>query len=81
MAKIDIAEEITDEQLEGIGMTREHFRDSPARHLLDAMLMAFDKTVQETTLKLMKEKSLSYGEAYSLAVEMTRKSAEEMMRG
>ena len=80
MTKIDIMERVTDEQIADFGMTKEEFENSRARFLMEAMLMSTHDAVEETTLRLMREKSLSYAEAKAIAVEMTRRTAEEMMR-
>lgn len=81
MKEIDIVKKVPAETLEMLGMTREQFAESNIRFLLEAMLDATDYTIDITTQKLMKEKGLSLGEAYPLAVKMTLKSAEEMMKG
>ena len=63
----DIMDHITDEQLEKLGYTRESFKDSNVKLLLEAMLLSFEDTVQEETKKLMKTNSLTYAEARNIA--------------
>ena len=62
-----VSEKITDEQIAKFGMTREQFEQSEVKNLLEAMLYSTEKTIQEETQRLMKECSLSYGEARSIA--------------
>ena len=62
-----ISEKITDKQIAKFGMTREQFEQSEVKNLLEAMLYSTEKTIQEETQRLMKEHSLSYGEARSIA--------------
>ena len=65
---------IEDEQLKKLGYTRETFKGSNTEALLESMLFATEKTIQEETKRLMKEHSLSYGEARIMATDMVLKS-------
>lgn len=69
-----IDEYIDDEKLEKLGFTREIFKGSHTEALLESMLFATEKTIQEETKRLMKEHSLSYGEARIIATDMALKA-------
>lgn len=79
--KFDINSYISDEKLKEIGHTRETFQDSNLKILLESMLMGTEQTIQDETKKLMKEHSLSYGEARNIAIKRTRDSVEKMCKG
>ena len=74
--EFNVNEYIIDKHIKKLGMTREQFENSEVKNLLEAMMHAYVKTVHETALKLMKEKSLSYGEATFIAHKMVHKSVE-----
>lgn len=65
--RIDITEYVSDEKLKVFGHTKETFKGSNLEALLEAMLYSTEKTIQEETQRLMKEHSLSYGEARMIA--------------
>ena len=75
-----IDEYIDDEKLEKLGYTRENFKGSNAEALLESMLFATEKTIQEETKRLMKEHSLSYGEARITATNVVLKSIENGLK-
>ena len=77
--EINIGEMVPDTYLEKLGMTREQFKNSNVCFLLEAMLLTSIETVQDITIKLMKENGLSYGEAQTLAIDMTRQTIEKMV--
>ena len=58
---------LTDNELAKLGYTKETFKGSNTEALLESMLFATEKTIQEETKRLMKEHSLSYGEARIIA--------------
>lgn len=66
-SEINVAELISDKQLEQLGYTRETFKGSNTEALLEAMLLSFEDTVQEETKKLMKTNSLTYVEARNIS--------------
>ena len=72
--EFDINEYITDEQIKKFGHTRETFQESNLKLLLESMLYGAEKTIQEETQRLMKEHSLTYGEARSIATKQVIKS-------
>ena len=67
-------EHIMNKHLEKLGYTRETFKGSNLEALLESMLFASEKTIQEETKRLMKEHSLSYGEARIIATDLVLKS-------
>lgn len=69
-----IDEYIDDKNLEKLGYTRETFKGSNLEALLESMLFETEKTIQEETKRLMKEYSLSYGEARIIATDMAIKA-------
>lgn len=72
---IDIMDYISDEKLKELGYTdKESFQESNTKLLLEAMLMSTEKTIKDETKRLMKEHSLSYGEARGIATEQVLKS-------
>lgn len=71
---IDVNEYISDDKLKEIGYTRERFQDSNLKMFWESMLVGIELTVQDETRRLMKEYSLSYGEARNIAYEITRNS-------
>ena len=75
-----IDEYIDDEKLEKLGYTRETFKGSNTEALLESMLFATEKTIQEETKRLMKEHSLSYGEARIIATDVVLKSIENGLK-
>lgn len=72
--RIDISRYISDEKLKAIGYTKKTFKGSNLEALLEAMLYSTKKTIQEETQRLMKEHSLSYGEARIIAIDRVLKS-------
>ena len=77
--EINIEEQITEERLEKIGYTKETFKGSNTEALLKAMLLATEKTIQDETQRLMKEHSLSYGEARIIAIDRVLESIKNGM--
>ena len=75
-----IDEYIDDKKLEKLGYTRETFKGSNTEALLESMLFATEKTIQEETKRLMKEHSLSYGEARIIATDVVLKSIENGLK-
>lgn len=73
----DIDEYVPDEFLEKLGFTRETFKESNTKALLEAMILGAEDTIQEETQRLMKEHSLSYGEARTMAIERVRESIRD----
>ena len=65
----DIDKYVPDEFLEKIGHTRETFKDSEIKNLLESMVLGMEDTIKGETQRLMKEHSLSYGEARIIATE------------
>lgn len=78
--QIDLMENITDEQLEKLGYTKETFKGSNTEALLESMLFATEKTIQEETKRLMKENSLTYGEARIIATSNVLNSIEKGLK-
>lgn len=78
--QIDLMEKITDEQLEKLGYTKETFKGSNTEALLESMLFATEKTIQEETKRLMKENSLTYGEARIIATSNVLNSIEKGLK-
>ena len=76
--KID--EYITDEKLKQLGYTKETFKNSELRLLFQSMMLSMEKAIQDETARLMKENSLSYGEARILATKIVRNSFEIGMK-
>ena len=76
-----IDEYIEDKRLEKLGYTRETFKGSNTEALLESMLFSTEKTIQEETQRLMKEHSLSYGEARIMATDVVLKSIENGLKG
>jgi hypothetical protein len=60
---------LSDEQLKKIGYTKETFKGSNLEAFIEAMLFGIEKAIKDETQKLMKEHSLSYGEAREIATE------------
>ena len=79
--QIDLMEHISDEQLEKLGFTRESFKDSNLKLFMESVMLSVDEAVKDETQKLMKEHSLSFGEARIIAYERVRKSLEKMTKG
>lgn len=77
--EINISEIVTDKQIAKFGMTREQFEKSEVKNLLEAMLYSTEKNIQEETQRLMKECSLSYGEARGIATKKVREAIIEGM--
>ena len=75
-----IDEYIDNKKLEKLGYTRETFKGSHLEALLESMLFATEKTIQEETKRLMKEHSLSYGEARIIATDMVLKAVENGLK-
>ena len=75
-----IDEYIDDKTLEKLGHTRETFKGSNLEALLESMLFSTEKTIQEETKRLMKEHSLSYGEARITATNVVLKSIENGLK-
>jgi len=75
-----IDEYIDDKKLEKLGYTRETFKGSNAEALLESMLFATEKTIQEETKRLMKEHSLSYGEARIIATSNVLNAIEKGLK-
>ena len=75
-----IDEYIDDKKLEKLGYTRETFKGSNTEALLESMLFATEKTIQEETKRLMKEHSLSYGEARITATNVVLNSIENGLK-
>lgn len=71
---IDITSIISNDNLEKIGFNKETFKGSDLELLFESMFFAFEKTVGEETQRLMKEYSLSLGEARNIAFNMVKKS-------
>lgn len=80
-SEINVTELISDEQLEKLGFTREAFEESNVKILLESMLFGFEETLKEETQKLMKEHSLSYGEARSIAFNRVFGAVANGMKG
>ena len=76
----DKLDDVTDEKLEQLGYTKETFKNSELRLLIQSMLLSMEKAIQDETVRLMKENSLSYGEARILATNIVRKSFEIGMK-
>ena len=76
--KID--EYITDEKLKQLGYTKETFKNSKLRLFLRSMMLTMEEAILDETARLMKENSLSYGEARILANKIVRKSFEIGMK-
>lgn len=75
-----IDEYIDDKKLEELGYTRETFKGSNAEALLESMLFATEKTIQEETIRLMKEHSLSYGRARIIATNNVLNAIEKGLK-
>lgn len=78
--EFDIMDHISEERFEKLkelGYTKETFKNSNLKALLEAMMLSFEKTIQDETLRLMKEHNLSYGEARTIAYDIVRKSVKE----
>ena len=75
-----IDEYIDDKKLEKLGYTRETFKGSNTEALLESMLFATEKTIQEETKRLMKENSLSYGETRIIATSNVLNSIEKGLK-
>ena len=75
-----IDEYIDDKKLEKLGYTRETFKGSNLEALLESMLFSTEKTIQKETKRLMKEHSLSYGEARIIATDMVLKAVENGLK-
>ena len=80
-SKRNILDIISDEQLEKIGYTRESFKGSNTEALLEAMLLSFEKNMQEETQNLMKNHSLSYGEARMIAFKRVFNAVANGLKG
>ena len=66
---INLEEYMSEEKLEKLGYTKETFKGSNLEAFIKAMMFGLEKTIQDETQKLMKEHSLSYGEARIIATE------------
>ena len=64
---INLEEYMSEEKLEKLGYTKETFKGSNLEALLESMIFGSEKTIQNETQRLMKEYSLSYGEARVIA--------------
>ena len=73
----DIDEYVPDEFLEKLGFTRETFKESNVKALLESMVLGMEDVIQEETLRLMREYGLSYGEARTVAIERVRESIRD----
>lgn len=71
---------IDDEKLEKLGYTRETFKGSNTEALLQSMIFATEKTIQEETQRLMKENSLTYGEARIIATSNVINAIEKRIK-
>lgn len=71
---IDISYMVSDDDLEKFGFTKKTFKGSNLELLFESMIFAFEKTVDEETKRLMKEYSLSFGEARNIAFNIVKKS-------
>ena len=71
---------IDDEKLEKLGYTRETFKGSNIEALLQSMIFATEKTIQEETQRLMKENSLTYGEARIIATSNVINAIEKRIK-
>lgn len=65
---VDANEYVTDEILEKLGYTHETFQDSMFKLFLESLINSSEEIIHEETEKLMREYSLSYGEARGIAV-------------
>ena len=65
---ININDYLTEEQLKKFGHTKETFKGSNLEAFIEAMVFGTEKTIQQETHRLMKEHSLSYGEARGIAI-------------
>lgn len=71
---IDITSIISDDDLKKFGFKKETFEGSDLELFLESMVIAFEKTVDEETKRLMKEYNLSLGEAKNIAFNVVKKS-------
>ena len=77
---IDNKQLITDKELAKLGYTKETFKGSNTEALLESMLFATEKTIQEETQRLMKENSLTYGEARIIATSNVLNAIEKGLK-
>ena len=77
----EIGGEHLEKMLKEIGMTKEQFKDSNLKFLLQAMIGSTEEAIQDGTKELMKEHSLSYGEARIIATEKVLSEVKTMMKG
>lgn len=79
--EISLGDLVSDEDLEKLGYTKETFKGSNTEALLESMLLSFEKTVQEETRNLMKNHSLSYGEARMIAFKRVFNAVANGLKG
>ena len=66
--KLDVTKHDSFKYLEELGYTKETFKGTELELFIKAMIKGIDKFVQEETKRLMKEHSLSYGEALGIVL-------------